>query len=129
MDEGKLIHVPLQPALDVENHVRRTLFAHLIPYAWSLRDVHPVLIDSGWDCDSVGVMDYEEIIPKDSDDAKICIDENQYYLVHPEGPAKICKDQYPICDRKTLSVPPGLGALGEDGKRFGGITKYDIAKA
>lgn len=88
INENKLLHTEIQAAVDIERSALRALcalYAYIIPYAWSLRGLHPVLVDDGFSCDDVGSGDYKQIFPDDDDKAAACVNNRNHFLLSPEG--------------------------------------------
>ena len=115
---------------DLRANIQRCFFGYSIPALWQTSKTHAFIIDAGHKCgEGKKLGDY-----LDDDTMKAtgaCINDQQYYLVYPDGDAlechKRCYDKAPcrrVCKDNTFSVPPGLDSL--DGKSFGGITKDDL---
>jgi hypothetical protein len=65
---------------------QKALYLQLIPYAWQVHGDHAFLIPSGHDCNYVeGPVDWMR--PEQQADVTFCVDDVQYYLFQPAGPA------------------------------------------
>lgn len=130
-----MINTDVDSSLDVETKTLRALYAYIIPYAWGLRDSHPVLVDGGFSCNDVGSGDYKQIFPGDNEKAATCVNDKNYFLLDPKGPCRTCRTlgNWAVrCEDHPMTLLPGFEGLGEKGElgetKWGGITRADLAK-
>lgn len=150
INEGKFLRLTLPNKQELEERMAKIFFAGLIPFAWSLREHSPVLIWTGLSCDTVGTGDYTFTLPEDNENAQVCMDNEQYFLLSVpwSTPARRCMqstrpDAGGICEWNSLQLLPGIETLGtrwndddkteksQDGPewgKWGGITREDIVK-
>ena len=113
---------------DLEAAIARTFFSYAIPTAWAFSKHHPFIIDSGFNCDAVGLA-IGLVDPYTMNHPSACHNGKLYYLATAEGKSEECsclqeKGCIWRCTKAKFPSPPGLAAL--DGKSFGGVTVEDI---
>jgi hypothetical protein len=94
---------------ELRKQLRKVFFAILIPEAWKVgAGFAPAsLMDSGYDCNAVGPLNYDYIAPSTAEEMGYCYEGRRYYLLAPNGPAT--KDGFPN--------PPG-GSSGRPNNYF-----------
>ncbi|SPO01630.1 related to RF2 protein [Cephalotrichum gorgonifer] len=115
-------------ATELQANVLKSFFGFSIPALWRRSKTYAFVIDSGANCDGRPLGKY--LADSTADDTGVCYQGRRYYLVHPDGEARLCRcdritDGGPcerVCQENKFSVPVGLGELS----RFGGITKEDL---
>ena len=121
IDHGKVLNASPIKAVDLQNHVSKAFYTMMIPYAWQVHGDHPVLVDAGTACGKVlGAVDWMNA--KDAQQASVCVDNNQYYLLNPVGVAR--KDEGTPCGGphyvdQPLSLLSGMSPLGKG--TYGGV--------
>ncbi|EXM30032.1 hypothetical protein FOTG_05063 [Fusarium oxysporum f. sp. vasinfectum 25433] len=121
---------------DLRKQLRKVFFAILIPEAWKVgAGFAPAFVmDSGYDCNAVGPLNYDYIAPSTAEEMGYCYDGRRYYLLAPNGPAT--KDGFPnppggSSERPNnyFTAPQGIEKLekNEEGENdWGGITAQDF---
>ncbi|KAL4886083.1 chitinase [Aspergillus karnatakaensis] len=106
--------------LDMQANILKCVFGFTIPALWRAAGTHAFEMEDYLDADTMKATGE-------------CIDDNQYYLVFPEGESERCSCQVndggpcnEVCVRGKFAAPPGLKYL--DGTNFGGITKRELIR-
>ncbi|KAK1826535.1 hypothetical protein QBC39DRAFT_396776 [Podospora conica] len=128
---------PLDPveregeAIASEEAILKSIYAFSIPALWRASDTYAFILDSGADCSSRNAAS-KYISDDTASKTGVCVEGRQYYLVHTDGDARVCKcervtDLGPCqsrCSDNTFSMPAGVGELG--GKLWAGLTRDEI---
>jgi hypothetical protein len=112
-------------------NIQKCFFGYSIPSLWQVSKTYAFIIDAGHGCGEKQLTNY--LKGETMDATGVCVDDQQYYLVYPEGEAVTCRCEFydggpcqRICVDNKFSMPPGLDSLGNG--NFGGITKDDLVK-
>ncbi|XXH02567.1 hypothetical protein Hte_008944 [Hypoxylon texense] len=135
MDNGKLMESTFTSGdLDAQNALENSLYSVLIPYAWSLsnENLHPVVIDTGYDCSDTYPSYFHDYIAKDTAKATaVCYNDALYYLLDARNCNIDCNRVYPqgstTCAPTKFYEPVGIDKL--DGSTWGGITVENLTIA
>lgn len=119
-------------AIDIEATARKTFFAYAIPGLWRRSKQYAFILDSGEGCNGNPASKYVD--DDTAKDTSVCHKDRLYYLVAPEGDARVCKCQssggpgpcQTTCRDNKFSAPKGIGSLKDND--FGKLTKEDIVK-
>lgn len=83
---------PLPDAITIKTSVKKAVYAHLIPEAWSLSntDVNPFIVDAKVPCGTVAPQSVVQYLssPSDGDTNWACANGNLYYLFQVSGRAR-----------------------------------------
>ncbi|KNB07606.1 hypothetical protein FOXG_08721 [Fusarium oxysporum f. sp. lycopersici 4287] len=124
---------------DLRKQLRKVFFAVLIPEAWKVGAGYApaFVMDSGYDCNAVGPLDYEYIAPSTGEEMGYCYQGRRYYLLAPNGRERNCDPQVPDgtggnptdCKPNYFTAPQGIENLdpkNQDAYDWGGITAQDL---
>ncbi|KAJ0140931.1 Uncharacterized protein HZ326_16188 [Fusarium oxysporum f. sp. albedinis] len=124
---------------DLRKQLRKVFFAVLIPEAWKVGAGYApaFVMDSGYDCNAVGPLDYEYISPSTGEEMGYCYQGRRYYLLVPNGLERNCDPQVPggtggnptDCKPNYFTAPQGIENLdpkNQDTYDWGGITSQDL---
>ncbi|EMT60851.1 Killer toxin subunits alpha/beta [Fusarium odoratissimum] len=124
---------------DLRKQLRKVFFAVLIPEAWKVGAGYApaFVMDSGYDCNAVGPLDYEYIAPSTGEEMGYCYQGRRYYLLAPNGRERNCDPQVPggtggnptDCKPNYFTAPQGIENLGpknQDTYDWGGIKAQDL---
>ncbi|RKK87454.1 hypothetical protein BFJ71_g13361 [Fusarium oxysporum] len=124
---------------DLRKQVRKVFFAVLIPEVWKVGAGYApaFVMDSGYDCNAVGPLDYEYIAPSTGEEMGYCYQGQRYYLLAPNGRERNCDPQVPggtvgnptDCKPNYFTAPQGIENLdpkNQDIYDWGGITAQDL---
>jgi hypothetical protein len=134
-DGNSLIRMPLN-VVEVTKHVEKLLYSMLILSTWRMQGYSPVLVDTGRQCDDMGVGTKDWTTPNDLLHlARICIGDRQYHMLATQGsygcstvPAAGPGTPGHINCNKFLKVPPGLKEIrvNENIADWGGLNIYTM---
>jgi hypothetical protein len=135
IDEGHLMEsTSTSGDLDAQTALEQSLYALLIPYAWSLsnENVHPVVIDTGYDCSDTYPSYFHDYIAKDvANTMAVCYNDALYYLLDARSCNIDCSGVHgaesTACTPTKFFQPFGVDSL--DGTNWGGITIDNLAIA
>ncbi|CAK7236302.1 hypothetical protein SEUCBS140593_009574 [Sporothrix eucalyptigena] len=105
---------------DIETTIAKALFAYAVPTVWQLSGIYPVVIDSGFTCDTpldANLASASELTLATAKASMVCYDNEIYFLVYPDS-------QGGSVDLPVFQPCPGLDAL--DGTAFGGLSASDL---
>ncbi|EXK32523.1 hypothetical protein FOMG_12692 [Fusarium oxysporum f. sp. melonis 26406] len=124
---------------DLRKQLRKVFFAVLIPEAWKVGAGYApaFVMDSGYDCNAVGPLDYEYIAPSTGEEMGYCYQGRRYYLLAPNGRERNCDPQVPDgtggnptdCKPNYFTAPQGIENLdpkNQDAYDWVGITAQDL---
>ncbi|RBR16344.1 hypothetical protein FVER53590_05940 [Fusarium verticillioides] len=124
---------------DLRKQLRKVFFAVLIPEAWKAGAGYApaFVMDSGYDCNAVGPLDYEYIAPSTGEEMGYCYQGRRYYLLAPNGRERNCDPQVPggtggnptDCKPNYFTAPQGIENLdpkNQGAYDWGGITAQDL---
>ncbi|OTA98047.1 carbohydrate esterase family 3 protein [Hypoxylon sp. CI-4A] len=128
MDNGKLMESTVTDGeFDAQLSLENSLYSVLIPYAWSLsnENLHPVVIDTGYDCSDTWPDFFHDYIAEDTAKATaVCYNDALYYLLDARNCNIDCSKVYPqgstTCAPTKFHQPVGTDKL--DGTNWGGVT-------
>lgn len=135
MDEGKLMEDTVTEGdLDAQASLEHALYSVLIPYAWSLsnENLHPVVIDTGYDCSDLWPSYFHDYIAEDTaKDMSVCYNNALYYLLDARACNTDCTAPTPPgsvdCQPTKFFKPVGVDSM--DGSQWGGITIANLTIA
>jgi hypothetical protein len=117
-------------ALHFQKSTTKFLFSTILPDIWRMQGYHPVLLDSGWDCNTKGIGVRQWTKRKDVMDLMICSDDRQYQLWGLKGDMTCQVSNNPCFTTKVcenyLTELPGLGYIKEERDEFGGMSVYTM---
>ncbi|KAM0331444.1 hypothetical protein ACHAQA_003120 [Verticillium albo-atrum] len=119
-------------SIDIEATARKTFFGFAIPGLWRRSKQYVFVIDSGSGCGGKPLSKYVD--DETAEATSVCHNSKLYYLVQPDGDARICKCEssggpgpcQTTCRDGKFSAPKGIGSLTDSD--FGKLTKEDIVK-
>ncbi|KAF4442605.1 Killer toxin subunits alpha beta [Fusarium acutatum] len=124
---------------DLRKQLRKFFFAVLIPEAWKVGAGYApaFVMDSGYDCNAVGPLDYEYIAPSTGEEMGYCYQGRRYYLLALNGRERNCDPQVPggtggnptDCKPNYFTALQGidnLDAKNQGAYDWGGITAQDL---
>ncbi|RAH55255.1 chitinase [Aspergillus piperis CBS 112811] len=115
-------------------NINKCVVGFALPALWRQAGSYTFIIDSGQSCDDD--PDISEYLDDDTIDATgVCVDNRQYYLAYPDGPAtdctcKIINDSGPcqtVCKDSKFSAPEGIQYISGDNSYYG-ITTNELVK-
>ncbi|KAH8645403.1 hypothetical protein BX600DRAFT_391288 [Xylariales sp. PMI_506] len=135
IDEGKLSEITSTVGdLGTEAALEHSLYAVMIPYAWSLsnENTHPVVINTGEDCSDVWPSILQDYIAEDTaNEVAVCYNDVLYYLADARDCNVDCSHVYgqgsTTCAVTKLFAPLGIDSL--DGTNWGGVTIANLTIA
>ncbi|KAI1765641.1 carbohydrate esterase family 3 protein [Hypoxylon sp. FL1150] len=135
MDNGKLMEsTSTSGDIDAKEALENSLYSVLIPYAWSLsnENLHPVVIDTGYDCSDTYPSYFHDYVSEDTASATaVCYNDSLYYLLDARDCNIDCSKVYPqgstTCAPTKFYTPVGIDEL--DGSTWGAVTVENLTIA
>lgn len=132
--EGQFIETNIGsiPATAGQAYMENALLGVLIPYAWSLKDEYPFLMDTGMACGTVltsSQLDDMWLTADVVQTATVCLSGTMYFLLSPTGNDAVCgpaNRNGPNCVHNSFSTPSGLESLMSDNV-WGSLTVTKLA--
>ncbi|KAK5654618.1 hypothetical protein OQA88_6939 [Cercophora sp. LCS_1] len=120
------------PATQAQKDILKSIYGFGIPALWRASQTYAFILDSGAACSSNSAPKY--ITGDTASKTGVCYQGRQYYLVHTDGDARVCKCERVTdggscqtrCSDNTFSAPPGVDALGGKIELWGGLTREEI---
>lgn len=132
IDDGQLMEDTATTSdLDMQQALEQSIYALLIPYAWSLsnENSHPFIIDTGYDCSDTYPSYFHDYVSESTAEAvSVCYNDNLYYLVDARACQKDCSgvsgQGSSVCTPTKFSEPFGIDSM--DGSQWGGVTVENL---
>lgn len=129
--DGRMLFIQDQmSALEISNVIAKSIYAVMIPMAWTVSEDYPFILDTGLACkDAPDLDDY--VGEKNLIDTWVCVDDRSYHLLSVRGKeAEICSQPpfgspMPVCNRNKFRPPPGLDQLTGKPDIWGGLIRED----
>lgn len=130
-EDGKLLQNAYEPLSDrdIQEILSRSLYAALIPTAWSLSPIERgvVVIDAQVPCGTKDPLDEGDVSEEDANKSWVCHNNRMYFFLAAAGPERQCwgsEGGQWDCRSNPFSRPQGVDTM--DGKAWAGVDQEDL---